>query len=608
MALHSEVQIYIAGNPITGFQEFTLHQYLGNHHKFQLVCRMDILEKFIPGGFAQDTKNYLGESLSAQVLPIGNFSGYKELQFIGIVTSINSLKAFSHHGGDMVVIGGHSGTIITDDGPNYASYNDVGLQDILMHTFAGYDKSKLETAFAPKNNAPLHYSVQNNESSWQYAARLAAQYSEWFYYDGKKLIFGKPEDGEATTLTYGHDLQEFSMELNPQPNNFNYFTNDYLVNDQHQKKTSEVPNANGYNGFASEKALKMYSKETNVFINGYNDPQSKSRLDKQVEQQKKAADQKQVILKGTSDNPGVALGKVIKILGEDEHYGSYRITQVTHSAGQNGSYQNNFEAVSAEMDVYPNTNFNAIPRSETQTATVMKNADPDGMGRIKVQFAWQKRFGGISPWLRIVSPHAGGDKGFHFIPENGEEVLVGFEGGNAERPYVMGSLYNGGGKASSFMNPNNDIKAIKTRGGHLIEFKDANGEESITISDKSGNKIFMDTKGSNISITAPANLSINADTIDIKAKHGITIKSEEATIAIDAKQDIGMHSTEAKIKISGKQDVDIRSLEGSAKIKAKIDTNIVGDQKVDVLAGNELKMHGKTTSKLTGGEVHVNKG
>ncbi|MGO3183424.1 MAG: type VI secretion system Vgr family protein [Aequorivita sp.] len=386
----------------------------------------------------------------------------------------------------------------------------------------------METAFAPKNNVPLHYSVQNNESSWQYAARLAAQYSEWFYYDGKKLIFGKPEDGEATPLTYGQDLQEFSMELNPQPNNFNYFTNDYLVNDQHQKKTSEIANASGFNGFASERAAKMYSKETNVFINGYSDPQSKSRLDKQVEQQKKAADQRQVILKGSSDNPGVAIGKVIKIIGEDEHYGSYRITQVTHIANENGRYQNNFQAVSADMDVYPHTNFQAIPRSETQTAVVMENADPDGMGRIKVQFTWQKRFGGISPWLRIVTPHSGGDKGFHFIPENGEEVLIGFEGGNAERPYVMGSLYHSSHKPQGWKTSKNDIKAMRTRSGHTLEFNDSDGAESITLTDKKGNIIIIDTAGESIIINALKDISINAgENISITAGKNISMSAGE---------------------------------------------------------------------------------
>ncbi|MDO6819027.1 hypothetical protein [Zobellia sp. 1_MG-2023] len=86
------------------------------------------------------------------------------------------------------------------------------------------------------------------------------------------------------------------------------------------------------------------------------------------------------------------------------------------------------------------------------------------------------------------------------------------------------------------------------------------------------------------------------------------MKSEESTIAIGAKDAIGMHSTEATVQISGKENVDFRSTEAEVKIKAKTTTNIVGNKKVDILSGNELAMHGKSTSKLTGGEVHVNKG
>ncbi|MDO6819026.1 hypothetical protein [Zobellia sp. 1_MG-2023] len=55
----------------------------------------------------------------------------------------------------------------------------------------------------------------------------------------------------------------------------------------------------------------------------------------------------------------------------------------------------------------------------------------------------------------------------------------------------------------------------------MIELNDTEGEESITITDKNSNKIFLNTKDSSISITAPGNLSLNADTIDIKAKKGI---------------------------------------------------------------------------------------
>ncbi|WP_339699505.1 phage baseplate assembly protein V [uncultured Marixanthomonas sp.] len=524
MALHSDIQIYIGGAPVPTFKRLTLHQEIDDHHTLQVFCRMDVLDG-LTGELAGQTKNYLGESITLQIRSLGEIANYSSLEFKGVVTAIDSTKGFQQSSGDFIVISAKAGTIITDDGPHYASHNDISLQDILDTTFSSYDKSKLEMAFTPEFSQPLHYSVQNRESSWQYASRLAAQYSEWFYYDGKKLVFGKPEDKDPIKLQYGLDLQEFSMKLNPQPNKFNYFTNDYLTNGEHKKSTNEVGAPGGYNGFVSGKADKLYTKETNVFVNSYNDPQSKSRMDRQVEQHKKMVDQQQVILKGASDNPGVGLGKVIKVMGEEENYGSYRVTSITHTANENGRYQNRFQGVSTEADVYPQTNINAFPRSETQTAVVTENADPEGIGRIKVQFPWQKMMGEMTPWLRIVTPHSGGDKGFHFIPELEEEVLIGFEGGNAERPYVMGSLYHGNHRPQSWKTQKNDIKAMRTRSGHTLEFNDADGAESITLTDKKGNVIHIDTANNNIEISALENMTLNAKNINIKAQENIDMSA-----------------------------------------------------------------------------------
>ncbi|MFD0864049.1 phage baseplate assembly protein V, partial [Sungkyunkwania multivorans] len=297
------------------------------------------------------------------------------------------------------------------------------------------DKSKVELSVSPGNTDALHYSVQSGESAFGYASRLAAQYGEWFYYDGKRLVFGRPEDGEEVSLTYGHDLQEFSLGLSPSSNSYRFFTNDYLSDDQHELATSSVSSgASGYNDFTSRKSDEIYSKETSVFLNAYTDPQLKQRLDRQVEAQKRAVVVNQVVVSGMSDNPGVSLGKVVKIQGDGTEHGSFRVTRVTHTGNENGMYQNRFEGLTAEIEAYPNTNITAYPKSDSQVGTVTDTADPDGYGRVKVQLGWQRPLGEHTPWLRVLTPHAGGEKGFHFIPEVGEEVLVGFEGGNAERP------------------------------------------------------------------------------------------------------------------------------------------------------------------------------
>lgn len=67
----------------------------------------------------------------------------------------------------------------------------------------------------------------------------------------------------------------------------------------------------------------------------------------------------------------------------------------------------------------------------------MDNNEPMGMGRVRVQFPWQEEKNQITPWIRLIQPHSGAGKGFHFIPEIGEEVLVGHESQNAEKPFVF---------------------------------------------------------------------------------------------------------------------------------------------------------------------------
>ncbi len=523
MALQSKTQIFIGGTPINAYKRLMLHQEIDAHHILELVCRMDVLEN-ITGDIASQTKNYLGQIITVQISSLGTFSGYKEFEFKGVVTSVNSTLGFHQQNGDLVTIKAHSCSIIADDGPHYNSFNDVDLATILDETFKRYDQSKLETIFNPSGSENIHYSVQHKESAFQYASRIAAQYSEWFYYDGSALVFGKPKDEEEVTLTYGHDLQEFSLDLKPSSNNYKYFTNDYLTDGQHETTSSEVSSGvNGYNGFTSNKSDELFPNETNVYLNSYNDPSLKQRLDTHVEQQKKAEEIKQVIFKGSSDNPGVKIGQVVSIKGDGADYGNFRITKVTHTNTENGKYQNKFEGVTADLDVYPNTDFTAFPKSETQVAIVKENSDPDGMGRIRVQFPWQKQHGELTPWLRIVTPHAGGEKGFHFIPEIDEEVLIGFEGGNAERPYVLGTLYTGGANPAGWNTQNNDVKALRTRSGHTVELNDADGAEFIMITDKNKNVVKIDTAKNNIIITALETLKIDAKNIDINAAENINI-------------------------------------------------------------------------------------
>src|SRR3972149_536693 len=73
---------------------------------------------------------------------------------------------------------------------------------------------------------------------------------------------------------------------------------------------------------------------------------------------------------------------------------------------------------------------------------VTNNQDPDGLGRVKIKFPWLSD-DNETDWVRIATLMAGGQRGGFFLPEVGDEVLVAFEHGDINHPYVIGALWNG---------------------------------------------------------------------------------------------------------------------------------------------------------------------
>ncbi|PIE48311.1 MAG: hypothetical protein CSA40_01095, partial [Flavobacteriales bacterium] len=553
MALQTITDLFIGDLPVTVFKSILLNQQIGAHHVLQIVCRMDVLED-MSLALGEQSKNFLGETLTMEIQSLEGFGTYKPLQFMGVVTQIKTIKGHEASNGDEIVITAQSPSFLADDGYHYKSHNEVSLSDIIGKTFESYDTSKLSLDIRPKDDITIDYSVQHHESSYAYARRLASQYGEWFYYDGVKLVFGEP-DSEEISLIYGVDLKEYQLSLIPQSQKYKIFTNDYLTNQVQEKSTSDVSvGLNGFNAFVSDKSDEIFTQETQFFHATFNDAQVQNRLDKLVEKQRKAIAVNQVKITGTSDNPGVKLGSLVKVEGVN-----YRVVKVTHTNNDIGDYENHFEGVTSEDSTYPLTDINSFPKSETQTAIIKENTDPEGLGRVRVQFHWQKMLGEMTPWIRIVTPHAGGDKGFHFIPEVGEEVLVGFEGGNAEHPYVMGSLYNGTGKAGAFKGGANDIKALQTRSGNKLVMNDNDG--SVTITDHGTASMMMDGSG---------NTSVSTN-----AKHTTSVGKNACKLEMDSDGNVSLDANE-KLKITiGSSTVELLK-DGTIKVNGKTIT-IMGD-------------------------------
>lgn len=175
-------------------------------------------------------------------------------------------------------------------------------------------------------------------------------------------------------------------------------------------------------------------------------------------------------------------------------------------------------------------------------ATVVQNQDPEGLGRVKVRFPWREN-PDESHWARMAVPMAGGDRGAWFLPEVGDEVLVACDAEKVEHPYVLGALWNGQQKPpQNNSDGKNDIRMIRSRGGHEIIFDDgAQGSidihlkdkkrkvrldpDGITISDDSGNQMEIKSTPGTITIKSNASISLQSKTIDIKADASMTLQA-----------------------------------------------------------------------------------
>ncbi|WP_062055986.1 type VI secretion system Vgr family protein [Aquimarina longa] len=588
MSLQTNTIIYLSGTKLDSYISLRLCQQLAAHHDLELICRADVIQQ-VTEELIGDSKEYLGGIITLQIQAISKYGGYKELEFKGIVTVLQGIKGYDQQQGDVMLLQAKSTSILSDDGAHYASYTDMNLSEILQRTFQGYDIGRLATNFAPRFSDTIHYSVQHNQSAFSYASRLAAYHNEWFYYNGKQLIFGAPST-EETELIVGTDLHNFGVTLETIANNATYISSDYLTGALHQKSSTEITiPSEGYHGFMDTTSKRVYHTPTQTAYSTYTDPNQKYRLDTQVEHHTKANAMRQVIARGNSDNPSVTLGAVIRIQG----YGRYRIISITHTNTENGVYSNEFTAVDANLDTYPHMDLNKFPKSDITIGIVIDNNDPEGLGRVKVQLPWQKAMGTATPWIRMMSPHAGTEKGFFFLPEKKQEIVLGFEESNAEKPFILGALYSGIASPSGLQTDLNDRKIIKTRSEHTLEFNDAKGAESITISDKNGNIIKVDTASSSILISAPENISITAKNIDISASESVSITAGAHT-AINAGEDLNLSGNTITQDATTRIDMQATEIDANAQ-KIRIDSTdenleLASNKQVDVQSSDKVKL------------------
>lgn len=606
--------VHIDGKDKTSrFNSLSLKQSLNSCCDFELVETI-ATRKTLWQEQSQELLKQVGKNV---IIRLSFPRGENTFQFSGFITEVVIDSDTPTQGGseNKIRFIGKGSPVVLDDAPSMNSFVENDLKNIVETVF----KNKyFDLTCNPKFKGIIPYAMQYKESRWNFLNRLSAIYNELLYFDGSKLVFGEVAGEQSEDLTIDEDITEFKVSSKTLP--FKYTLYNYNAEDDeyiHSDTEEEVRPRNTYTQNVFQDPENLYSQrgmlsaEVPTPLAG-----DTARLQQSKYQQ---ALGKMHCVEGKTHNSLVRLGSLIYVKFpsgfEKENMGEYRVISVEHCVDRD-DYYNRFVAVPLGMEY-------AMYEPETiaypEIAEVVANDDPKKQGRVQVRFFWQRHLGEQTSWLRVQTPDAGvltdnsSNRGFQFIPEVGDQVMVSFEQGNPHRPYVSGSMYHG----KNTKEVSNNIRSITTKRGSTIVFDDTESAEKITIKDKKGNIITFDSKDKSLSLQSPETINISAKNVKINAQENVEITAEKNIIThsksetvINSEVDIDLVS-QKNISLQSEERMTLRSdntlaIEAQNKATLRADTALLQGTSLTELSGERIKLKGKSLAELMARLVKIN--
>lgn len=580
------------------FVSLHLRQGFNRHHTFTVVVNY-----LSPNNTFQQTPEkfigYIGETASISFVHRQTGESY---DFEGIITQVEMVGSMGETGG--VAIHGTSPTILYENNRTLDSWMDQSLSTIIKEATQEYGKVNLVSN--PKYAAPIPYMAQYNESVFDFMNRLSALYGEWFYYDGTKVYFGKPDRDNTEKIVYDMDLEEVRLVANLVPGKSARY--DYVAqeNKQHNADTPAKPDGmNDLQSIAHSCSEKAYTAKTTSAA----DPHvtDKAELDEQMRIVKNASGANLLNIKGIGKTCRIRIGEIIDVSFPDRMklppLGKFRIVGIEHEVRRDGHYSNSFVGVPDGTVHIPVPDVKR-PLALPELATVKENNDDKGQGRVKVAFDWQKN-GKTTNWIRVQTPNAGvsgavpKNRGWVFVPEVGDQVMVSYEHGNPDRPYVTGSVFHSGsGKGGD---KDNKVKSIITRSGNAIVFDDETG--SIVITDQTRKQLIMLDGTDAITVMAKKSITLTNEAESVIVMDDKSIGLQADTIALEGRKSVTLLSGNECMVLSSEKSI-ISSSGTNIKQEAAKDYDVAA--KNGTVNGVNLMIEGKGNVTVSGGIVKFN--
>ncbi|MBT0993008.1 hypothetical protein KIN34_01715 [Cellulomonas sp. DKR-3] len=281
--------------------------------------------------------------------------------------------------------------------------------------------------------------------------------------------------------------------------------------------------------------------------------------------------------------PALRAGGMLLVENAGPAKGTYYVREVTHVVDQSGS-RTSF--VAGDRDPVrlgdagtPAPGVSSFRRGGLAVALVDNLKDPEKLGRVSVSIITASEQA-KSAWARVLQPGAGSERGHLFLPDVGDEVLVGFENDDLARPVVLGGLYGGRAKPhQAVVDDSGRLVAhvIRTRSGHVIELAEGQQESEQHVLLKLANGAQLRVGQDAVLLEAPSGkpltLKAGSSSITFDGNGKITVKG--TTIELAATGAVGVDAKD-KVTVKGTLGVALEGLEASLKGQAKTSVEASG--------------------------------
>lgn len=434
--------------------------------------------------------------------------------------------------------------------------------------------------------------VQYYCSDWDFALSRADACGLFVFTEGDKIKVKKPEvsGSPVLTVTYGEDITAFDLELTADDQFTQYEAVSWSPKEQKTVKVSASSPSINKQGDLQPKSIASGGSMLLQTDAPTEEKALKQWADSMALKAALARYQGSVSFYGSAKaKPGC----IIELKGLGKRFnGNLFVGSVTHTIEDNEWTTEAGAGVSPlnitdEPDVVSPTASGYLPGLQGLHAAVVKklDGDPQKEYRIQVELPWLDGKSKLL-WARLATMYATGGMGTFFLPEPGDEVLVGFMNQDPGHPVILGSLYGEMHKPPFEYEAKNNMKAIVTREKLRIEFDEE--KKVITVATPGKNTLEISDDGKHIRLADQHKNEIKMDS------GGITLTSAK-DIKLKAKGGITMDAT-MKLSAAAKQDVSLEGL--NVKVQAKVGASVKGN------ATAELSATGQTTVK--GAMVMIN--